>query len=142
MHLRLDTRAVEALLTVLLLNIGMIYLSTGNTFDLPHYRGLGNIIEDWALGLILIGFGAVRWISVMFTNGSSVFQFLRMIGAILGISYWLIIVFVTWLEVGDIIATMFAVATSCVIFEFFVVLRVWRDYRHGTVVVVVEKDAL
>lgn len=141
-RLRLDTRAVEALLTVLMLNLGLVYITPGETFALPQYHGLYHVIEDWIVGLILILSGGFRWTAVLFTNGpGNKLYYVRIFTAFISLINWTLIAVATWTAMG-VLAAIFAVASSCIIFELFAIIRTYYDMRRGTVLVVVEKDVV
>lgn len=129
----MKTYALEMMLATLMVTCGIVLLSPGDTFALPHYSIMKTVIGEVPGGVLLAGVGTMRWAAILRNGGSRYTPLWRIAGCMVGAGFWftLSVALETSLLDDNLVEPgppmLLAVSATAFMFEVFAALRGGAD---------------
>ncbi|MGA0599022.1 hypothetical protein [Enterovirga sp. CN4-39] len=84
-----QTRWAEVWLACIMAVFGAVLLAPGDTFGLPSFRIIDDIVREDVAGLVGVGTGIIRLIAIWYNGNRRKSPIVRVLGCLSGFFFWL-----------------------------------------------------
>jgi peptidoglycan/LPS O-acetylase OafA/YrhL len=124
----MNTYALEMMLAVLLVAVGIVLAWPGETFAIPHYASVSDWIPEREGGALLAVIGGMRVAAILRNGRSRYTPVLRILGCSIGAGFWASVFFAV--EASSYpagIPLILPVSITAICFELYSALRGGAD---------------